>query len=322
MLSVLLPVYGGEDYVRDAISSIQKQADVELEIVAIDDGSKDSSWDILSSIADDRLVKITKQNTGLASTLNQAIMLAKGQFLARLDQDDLMLDTRLSKQQSFLQQHADYALIGTWSEIWVGNEKTSRGHRHPTSHEALHLALLFDNPFVHSSVMLRKEAILTVGGYSEDKQRQPPEDYELWSRVVRQFRVANIPEPLTVYREVEGSMSRISERPFIKNVVKIASENLFFLLSGRYTLAECYCLACHYHGWGDGLSGLKLSQILNMHELAAIGVAGSRSHWSNEFSHTYREQRVRLYSQYIRQYLPVKVFNVMRKVKTIARRLF
>src|SRR5262249_42585998 len=101
-----------------------------------------------------------------------------------------------------------------------------RFHDHPADDAALRFELLFDNPFVHSSVMLRKRAVDEVGGYSTDSSRQPPEDYELWSRLARSHRVANLPERLTVYRETAGGMSRAPGQAFQGRAVLISSENL------------------------------------------------------------------------------------------------
>ena len=90
----------------------------------------------------------------------------------------------------------------------------------------LQFELLFDNPFVHTSVMLRKAAVEAVGGYCTDPARQPPEDYELWSRLARRYEVANLPERLTIYREMPGSISRTGRYPFQRRVACLCAENL------------------------------------------------------------------------------------------------
>ena len=105
-------------------------------------------------------------------------------------------------------------------------QKTERTHDHPADNAALQFELLFDNPFVHSSMMLRKSALDIVGGYTKDPVRQPPEDYELWSRIARLYKVANLTERLTIYREVPRSMSRASLNPFAEKVLLISAENL------------------------------------------------------------------------------------------------
>jgi hypothetical protein len=108
----------------------------------------------------------------------------------------------------------------------VGDEKTARAHDHPSDNAALQFELLFDNPFVHSSMLLRKSALDAVGPYTTDPARQPPEDYELWSRIARRYKVANLPERLTIYREVPNSLSRERSTLYVDKVVTISAENL------------------------------------------------------------------------------------------------
>jgi len=101
-----------------------------------------------------------------------------------------------------------------------------RFHRHPVDELNLRYQLLFNNPFVHSSVLLRRSALLQVGGYTTDPDRQPPEDYELWSRLSRIGSMANIGEVLMTYREIPGSMSRLGPSPFKRRLVMICAENI------------------------------------------------------------------------------------------------
>jgi hypothetical protein len=132
----------------------------------------------------------------------------------------------MAAQVEFLDTHPGHALVGTRAEIWVGDAPSHRFHDHPVDNVALRFELLFDNPFVHSSVMIRKSMLDEIGLYTTDSERQPPEDYELWSRMARRFHVANLAERLTVYREVPNSISRVGNNPFLKKMVLISSENL------------------------------------------------------------------------------------------------
>lgn len=226
LVSVLLPVYNGAPYLHAALESVFSQTFDDFEVIAINDGSRDSSGDILRSVADPRLRYFEQANQGLAATLNRAIHEARGLYLARQDQDDLSRPDRFAKQVAYLDEHPEYGLLGTWAEIWVENVPGARAHRHPTENHEIQFELLFDNPFVHSSVMFRRSLVETIGGYSTDRSRQPPEDYELWSRMARHCRVANLPELLQVYREMPGSMSRDGANPFLDRVITISVENL------------------------------------------------------------------------------------------------
>jgi glycosyltransferase involved in cell wall biosynthesis len=230
LVSILLPVYNGAAYLRDSLDSMLRQSYQDFELIIIDDGSRDESAQIIQSVNDDRIRFYRQENRGLAATLNRAIALSRGEYLARQDQDDMSLPDRLEKQLRYLAAHPQCGLVGTWAEIVSGNEKTGRTHRHAAEDYCLKFDLLFDNPFVHSSVMFRRSAVEGVGMYSTDPSRQPPEDYELWSRLSRKWEVANIPEILHIYREIPTSMSRDGISPFRNRVIDISAENLEWLL--------------------------------------------------------------------------------------------
>jgi hypothetical protein len=225
-VSVVLSVRNGSTDLPKAIATILAQTFVNFELIAIDNGSTDETGPFLDRIADPRVRVYHQADAGLAAALNRGISLARGRYVARQDHDDWALPTRIEQQVRFLDSHPGHALIGTRAEIWIGNRPTGRFHDHPTEDEALRFELLFNNPFVHSSVMMRKTALDQIGGYTTDPARQPPEDYELWSRIARQFRVANLPERLTIYREVPSSMSRAGAHPFKRSLVLLSAENL------------------------------------------------------------------------------------------------
>ena len=225
-VSVVLAVKNGGNDLPRALRSILRQSFTDFELIAVDDGSTDETGAYLDSIPDRRVRVIHQETAGLAASLNRGIKLARGHYIARQDHDDLAAPSRMAKQVAFLRAHPEYALIGTCAEIWTGDTPSGRFHDHPTEDQILRFDLLFNNPFVHSSVMIRKSALDRVGVYTTDPARQPPEDYELWSRIARHYRVANLAERLTVYREVPSSISRAGAQPFLEKLVTISSENL------------------------------------------------------------------------------------------------
>lgn len=225
-ISVILPVYNGQDYLTEAIDSVLSQSFSDFELIIVNDGSTDGSAAIIEKLGDSRIRFFQQSNKGLAATLNRAISLARGAYIARQDQDDVCLPSRFERQVAFLDANPDVGMVGTSAEIRVGNERTNRYLKHPVANASLKFGLLFDNHFVHSSVMIRRSVLEGLGGYSEDSARQPPEDYELWSRVMKKYKLANLPEVLLAYREVEGSMSRTGLNPFLPNLIKISSENI------------------------------------------------------------------------------------------------
>jgi glycosyltransferase involved in cell wall biosynthesis len=231
-VSVILPVYHGAADVPAAIRSILDQDFEDFELIVIDDGSfKDDSRTVLRQVAAEtgdprlRVVELPK-NIGLAAALNHGICLARGRYIARQDQDDISKPGRLAAQVRHLEANSDCALVGTRAEIWIGDQATGRVHDHPTEDGVLKFDLLWNNPFVHASVMFRREVTEVIGVYSTDPIRQPPEDYEYWSRVARRYGVANIPERLVIYRETPSSMSRQGPNPFLDRLLLIAAENL------------------------------------------------------------------------------------------------
>ncbi len=266
LVSVLLPVYNGAAFLEGGIESILSQSYRNIELIIINDGSSDDSARIIRKFKDPRVRVYHQENQGLAATLNRSIDLAKGEYLARQDQDDLSFPQRLEKQVSYLDAHQNCGMVGGWAEIWIGNVKSERTHQHPAESSHLKYDLLFDNPFVHSSVMLRKSVCETVGLYSNDKARQPPEDYELWSRVARHFEVANIPEVLLAYREVSNSMSRSGASPFLDRVITISVENLLWATGRKLPDRDVSDLAALNHAAYQRVSPRprlrKLSRIL------------------------------------------------------------
>lgn len=229
-VSVILPVYNCADYLMEAVESILGQTYPDFELIAINDGSRDGTAALLDALRDPRVRVIHQENMGLAITLNKGIVLASGEFIARQDADDVSRPERLAKQVEYLDAHPACGLLGTWSIIQKDRVMTSRQHRHPCSNGELQFRLLFDSFFVHSSVMIRRAALDRAGLYPTDPERNPPEDFDLWLRIARDHELANLPEPLLVYREVPGSISRTKAELLDRRAIAIAVENLQLLL--------------------------------------------------------------------------------------------
>lgn len=272
-VSVVLSVRNGGADLPKAIGSILAQSFSNFELIAINNGSKDGTRAYLDSISDPRVRVFHQKDAGLAAALNRGISLARGRYVARQDHDDLADPSRIAKQVKFLDRHPDHALVGTRAEIWVGDKPTGRFHDHPTEDAELRFALLFNNYFVHSSVMIRKAALDEVGPYSTDRARQPPEDYELWSRIARRFRVANLSERLTIYREVPTSMSREGVDPFKEKLILISAENLAAAALGTPEPQRVHLdIASLVHGAPE-----KLSQGADIKAMCAVIAQAGRS---------------------------------------------
>ena len=251
----MLPVYNCAHYVGQAIESMLAQTWPHFELILIDDGSTDDTPEVLRRYRDPRIQLVRHKNRGLAATLNRGIEMAQGHYIARQDQDDISLPERLAKQVAHLDARPDCGLVGTWAEIHREDTPTGRQHRHPADNASLQYELLLNNPFVHSSVMIRKAALDRVGGYTIDPARQPPEDYELWSRIAKEYEVSNLPEVLHVYREIQGSMSRDGPSPFLKRLVTISAENIAWAAHCEVSDPQVVNIAAIAHGAFNEIKG-------------------------------------------------------------------
>lgn len=198
--TVLLPVYNGEAYLAEAIESVLGQTFPDFELLVIDDGSKDGSWQILESYAakDARVRPIRQANIGLAATLNRGLELATGDYIARLDSDDLCEPRRLEAQVRFMDANPEVGLCGAGYRIFGESVKTEDASPRFTDSESLSCGLLFRNQFAHPSVMIRRETIERTGLVYDPEF--VAEDYEYWTRLAKVTRLACLPEILIRYR--------------------------------------------------------------------------------------------------------------------------
>jgi len=207
-VSVVLPVYNGERYLAASIESILDQTFDDFELIIINDGSQDRSREVATAFRDPRILVLDNPtNLGLPRSLNQALAQCAGDYIARQDADDVSDRRRLARQVEYLDGLPPVGLVGTWY-IEIDAEGRSNGKRTvPCDHLQLSWALLFYSPFVHGSVMIRREVVEAVGAYSEAFPTS--QDYELWLRIARRFQVANLPEYLLRLRTHDRSMTTV-----------------------------------------------------------------------------------------------------------------
>lgn len=192
-LSVIMAVYNGEPHLAEAIQSILNQTCKDFEFIVINDGSTDGSGAIINLFGekDNRIVVVHQENMGLARSLNTGIRLAKGDYIARQDADDVSFPGRLEKQMTFLKHHRDVVLCGAWfEEVNEGGGRKIR--RYPLEDRVLRRNLKYINQFCHPSVVFEKQAFLRAGAY--DERFCTGQDFELWIRMAEQGAIANIPE--------------------------------------------------------------------------------------------------------------------------------
>lgn len=207
LVSVVMPVFNGEAYLRPAVASVLQQSLRDLELIVVDDGSSDGTLEILREMAgtDSRMRIISRPNTGIVGALNDGLAVARGMYVGRLDSDDIALPGRLEKQVLFLEQNPDVAIVGSmWLEISAdGGLRSLRGEEY--THEEIEGALLRGKgaAMMHPTVMMRRQAVEKIGGYRE--QYKHVEDYDLFLRLAEIGRLANLAEPLIYRRMHDGS---------------------------------------------------------------------------------------------------------------------
>jgi glycosyltransferase involved in cell wall biosynthesis len=183
LVSVIMPVYNNDEYVKQAVDSILEQTYPHFELIALDDGSKDNSGKILDEYAkrDPRVRVVHKENEGLVKTLNRGIEMSKGELIARMDGDDISFPKRFEQQVAVFQSHPKVVLVAGGFEIIDEENEFLYREVIPAKSEDIKRSMLLRNPVAHGSVMFRRSALDKVGPYSSDCG--PTEDFELWTRL-------------------------------------------------------------------------------------------------------------------------------------------
>ncbi len=207
-VSVLLPVFNAADYVSASIRSVLNQSFRDLELIVIDDGSTDSSAEVIRrAIGNDPRVRfLSRGNIGFARTLNQMLEITSGELIARLDADDEALPNRIATQVEFMDSHPDCVVVGGGA-IHIDAEGDPLSlELYPEQHNEIEQRMLSGSGgIIHPSVMIRAETMRRCGGYSLDCP--VVEDQDLWLRMALRGRLANLPFPLIRYRVHPENMS-------------------------------------------------------------------------------------------------------------------
>jgi len=208
-VSVLMAVFNGENFLKEAIRSVLSQTFKEFELVIMDDGSTDKSAEIIYSFTDTRIKYFKKEHSGLIDSLNFGLEKCNGEFIARFDADDICEPNRLEEQTKFFEENPANVLVGSFAtRIDENGNEIGQMHYPPKKWEEIKKYTIFHNPFIHPSVMFRKALIGVVGPYK--KKYQHIEDYELWTRVVNKYPCENIDKPLIRYRVHKNQVTKKS----------------------------------------------------------------------------------------------------------------
>jgi glycosyltransferase involved in cell wall biosynthesis len=223
-ITVLMPLYNAAPFLDEAIDSILAQTWTAFELLVIDDGSTDGSLEKVSARTDTRIrVEKLPHNQGVVAALNRGLQLAQGAYIARMDADDIAHPERLAKQLAYMEKHPEVGALGSDFESFGGSSSAS-WVRHFDA-ENLHIALLFENPICHPTVMLRRSTLDALGlGYPDDALHA--EEYALWIQIATRSRLANLPERLLRYRVHNQQISRLKSAEQCRTIDRLVGAQL------------------------------------------------------------------------------------------------
>jgi glycosyltransferase involved in cell wall biosynthesis len=237
-ISVIMSVYNGEKYLKEAIESILSQTFTDFEFIIVDDGSTDSSLAIIKSYNDERIKIINNEgNIGLTKSLNKALNEARGEYIARQDADDISLPNRFEEQLKFLEKHSEVVLLGTFAYS-IDKKGKIVGKRIVLAKPRLK-DILKENPFNHGSVMFKKEIVNQLGNYNELIRYS--QDYEFWIRIAKHYDVRNLTQLLYKLRSHDSNIR-------LTNLEESTLHHLLVLRSVRGELDEELLKAVNENG--------------------------------------------------------------------------
>lgn len=207
LISVIIPVYNGEDTIAEAVESALQQTFSDLEVIIIDDGSTDTTVEILQKISDSRLKVFSYPNAGIAASRNRGLSHARGQYIAPLDADDIWKPEKLEAQLEALQSSSDAAVAYCWSDCIDKSGRWLRPGGHPSlSGYVLPNLLISDILENGSNPLIEHQALIKVGKY--DESLPAGQDWDMSIRLAFHYHFVLVPQPLVLYRISASSVSR------------------------------------------------------------------------------------------------------------------
>ena len=240
-VTVLMAVYNGELFLRAAIDSVLSQTFTDFEFIIYDDASTDSTPEILRSTQDARLRVIRNpENVGQRVSAQRGLQIACGEYIARLDADDLCRRTRLEKKVAYLDAHPEIAVVGSACEFVDKDGRVLKASYPPSQPLLVEWHTHFTNVILNSTVLYRREAVTAIGGYRPEAFA---EDYDLWSRMLRaKAGLAQLDEVLAQIRQHERQVSRVTRERMVSSAVGIVCENIQSLLGYAVDRDVAACL--------------------------------------------------------------------------------
>lgn len=266
LVSIIMAVRDGAPYLRATLDSLLAQTYSFYELVVVDDGSADATAAILDGWPDSRIVRLAHPQTqGLAASLNHGLGVAKGGYIARMDADDLARPDRLSRQVVELESRRDIAILGSAYDLIDEGGGFLETQRQPLGDGDIRWQMLFHNAFCHSSVMLRRQAVEAAGGY--DSSLAFAQDYDLWSRLLKQGKAANLGDPLISLRQHSSSMSALAKAQQQSIATRISTRNIEAQLGKSVCESDVAHLRAWYYGLPERLPDGASSSLALLQEL-------------------------------------------------------
>ncbi len=258
-LSILMPVYNAAETLPDTLRSIAGQTLADFEVIAVDDGSDDTSRGILEAWSrwDKRIKPVHAGRVGLVEALNRGLAMCRGALVARMDADDRMHPERLAKQAALLESRPEVSVAGSLVEIFAdgtvgeGMKVYESWLNGLVRHEDIAREIFIESPIAHPTAMVRRNELVELGGYRDQGW---PEDYDLWLRYHAEGRrFAKVPEVLLYWREHGGRLTRTDARYSVENFLRVKAH---FLVNGPLLDRDGLIV------WGAGQTGRRLSKQL------------------------------------------------------------
>lgn len=243
-----MTVYNAERFLGEAIESVLNQTFKDFELVILDDCSVDSSWQIIQKYAqqDERIVAIKNDtNLGGCENLNKGLKLLRGVYMARHDNDDWSFPDRLEKQFNYLEAHPEVGVVGGAIEIIDVAGKTIGKRTYNISDAEIRGKIFRYSPFAHPLVMIRKSALDKAGCFY-DPVFAPADDYDMWFRIGKVAKLANLPDVLLKYRMVPGSITAGSTKKMEVTTLRVRHKygKDDFYRFGWFDRMYTYCHKC------------------------------------------------------------------------------
>lgn len=219
-------------YLPEAVNSVLNQTYTNVELLIIEDGSTDDSLEYLKTLQDQRVrLEVNQINLGMAASLNRGLLLAQGKYIARLDADDISLPDRIQTQLDYLENNQEIEVCGSYAQVISSTGELLFVWKQVTSPLEIGWKILFKNPFIHSSVMFRKDTVLRNS--ISYQNYAGTDDYQFWSEILKYGQGVNLKKVLVQYRRHDKNMTTYNSIPMSEAHVDIANRNHTFLMESE-----------------------------------------------------------------------------------------